>query len=305
MKAGLKYIAALLLLSTLSFQPSTCSAAAMLAFEGRITAVTTHGGQTSGLLYTVGTNDLRIERTETDRPYARDIVNLQSGEITLLFPNNRSFVRLKPPAANESAAPPGFPAMPAMPPGIGPQSQPQAAPAPPARIGPTNLADQPQMPAMPNMPSMPANPGMGSMPSMPTMPPPMMEQMELKPTGEKTNLLGFACEQYEIKQRGEVMKIWATDKLLPFQPYMQNQPHRFGPRMMEEQWGDLLKARKLFPLLAVLRFERPSLPGVGAPPAAGPERYRFEVKAITPEKITDETLFQPPPEYQEIQPLPF
>jgi hypothetical protein len=51
----------------------------------------------------------------------------------------------------------------------------------------------------------------------------------------------------------------------------------------------------LFPLLAILKFEN------------GPERYRFEVKAITPGKITgpDGTLFQPPPNYFEIQPLPF
>ena len=144
--------------------------------------------------------------------------------------------------------------------------------------------------------------------AMPMMPTPMMEKMELTATGEKTNLLGFACTRYEIKQRGETMEIWATEQLFPFQPYMQNQPHRFGPRMIEEQWGDLLKAKKLFPLLAVLRFERLSPPGAGTPPAAGPERYRFEVQSITPEKINSDDatrLFQPPPGYIEIQPLPF
>jgi hypothetical protein len=63
----------------------------------------------------------------------------------------------------------------------------------------------------------------------------------------------------------------------------------------------------LFPLLAVLRFERPPAPGAGTPPVTGLERYRFEVKSVTPEKITPATaakLFQPPPDYQEIQPLP-
>ena len=80
---------------------------------------------------------------------------------------------------------------------------------------------------------------------------------------------------------------------------------RVGPRMIEEQWGDLLKAKKLFPLLAVLRFERPPAPGCGVPPVAGPERCRFEVKSVTPEAITDDSLFQPPSEYQEIQRLPF
>lgn len=130
---------------------------------------------------------------------------------------------------------------------------------------------------------------------MPAMPMPMMQKTELQDTGQKTNLLGFACEQYEIKQRGETMEIWATDKLFPFQPYIQNQPHRFGPRMIEEQWPELVKEKKLFPLLATLKFDN------------GAERYRFEVQSVTPEKLTagDEQLFQPPTNYFEIQPLPF
>jgi hypothetical protein len=146
-------------------------------------------------------------------------------------------------------------------------------------------------------------PNMGGMPMM--MPPPMMDQPELKATTDTTNLLGYTCTRYEVRQHGEVMEIWAADKLLTFEPYLQNQPHRFGPRMIEEQWGGLLKAKHLFPLLAVLRFERPAMPGSNQPPEIGPERLRFEVTAITPQKITDAALFQPPPDYQEIQPLPF
>jgi len=136
---------------------------------------------------------------------------------------------------------------------------------------------------------------MPQMPAMPMMPPPMMEKVELKATGEKTNLLGFACEKFEIKQRGETMEIWATDQMLPFQNYVRNQPHRFGPRMIEEQWGGLLTAKKLFPLRASLRFDN------------GSERFRFEVQSVTPQKLTDDDakLFQPPTNYFEIQPLPF
>ena len=91
------------------------------------------------------------------------------------------------------------------------------------------------------------------------------------------------------------MEIWATDQLLPYQPWRQNQPPRFGPPRIEEQWGELLKAKKLFPLLATLKFEH------------GPEYLRFEVKSVTPEKIEDRdgALFQPPADYREIQPLPF
>jgi hypothetical protein len=74
--------------------------------------------------------------------------------------------------------------------------------------------------------------------------------------------------------------------------------------MIEQQWGQLLKTKKVFPLQAVLRFELPATPGSAAPPP-GQERMRFEVTSITQEKITDVALFQPPPDYQEIQPLPF
>lgn len=276
------------------------------AFEGRINAAFVQGARTNIFRYTVGPDDVRIEIVSNNWPNPVDIVERQSGAMTLLFPQNRSFVRLKPAAENPSA-PPGFPAMPAMPPGVGAQTQ--SPPSPPKNIGPTNLPGMPEMPAPPQMPAMPNMPAGGGMPAMPMMRPPMMpgmtEKMELQDTGQKTNLLGFTCEQYEIKQRGEVMEIWATDQLFPFQSYQQNQPHRFGPQMMEKQWGELLKAKKLFPLLAVLRFETPSLPGQAVPAPAGPERMRFEVQSVTPERITDNSLFQPPPDYQEIQPLPF
>ena len=130
--------------------------------------------------------------------------------------------------------------------------------------------------------------------SMPMMPG-MMEKMELQATGQKTNLLGFACQQYVLKQRGETLEIWATDQLLPYQPYVQNQPHRFGPQRIEEQWPGILTSRKLFPLLATLRYDN------------GAERFRFEVQSVTPQKLTDEEakLFHPPAGYFEVEPLPF
>jgi hypothetical protein len=273
-------VAGLALVLFLAFNIPSSTA---FAFEGRITAAMTRGGDSQTLLYTVGTNSIRIERLETDRPYPFDIIDLTSGQLTLLFSNNRSFVRL--PSADETAS-----ATPPLPPQMPPTSG-----GLPAHIGPANL------PGSPNMPQMPMG---GGMPAMPMMPPMPMEPMELTATMDTTNLLGYPCIRYEIKQRGEVMEVWATDKLLPFQPYLQNQPHRFGARMIEERWGELLKAKKLFPLLAVLRFES-SVGGGNAPSPAGPERMRFEVKAITPDKITDGTVFQPPPDYQEIQPLPF
>ena len=301
------------------------NSSSLQAFEGRVHATVTQGNQTDGLLYTVGTNFLRVEMTATNWPNPVDVLDLKSGALTLLFPHNRSFVRLKPVVEN-SSVPPGFPQMPGgLPPGVGPGPQPPGrpvmpnAPPPPGPppqlspgIGPTNVpgmsampnppampmpprvGPQPQPSAMPAMPNLPAAGGMPAMPTMPMMPLPM-EPMELRATGEKTNLLGFACEKFEIKQRGEVMEIWATDQLLPFQNYVRHQSPRFGPRMIEEQWAGLLTAQKLFPLRASLRFEE------------GTERYRFEVQSIAPQKLKEEDMksFQPPDGYFEIQPLPF
>jgi len=118
---------------------------------------------------------------------------------------------------------------------------------------------------------------------------------ELQATGQKSNLLGFACQEYQLKQRGETLEIWATDQLFPYQPYVQNQPHRFGPQRIEEQWPGMLTTRKLFPLLATLRYDN------------GAERFRFEVRSVTSQKLTDEEAkqFQPPDGWFEIQPLPF
>ena len=136
------------------------------------------------------------------------------------------------------------------------------------------------------------------------------EKLELKPTGKTEKILGYPCEQFEIKSRSETMEIWATDKLIPFQPYLRSAPARAGRRMIEEQWSALLKEKKLFPLRASLRFggaamtsgpleEKPEERAA----ATGAERFRFEVKLIKPEKLGDkqETLFQPPPGYAEIQ----
>ena len=130
------------------------------------------------------------------------------------------------------------------------------------------------------------------MPAMPMMPMPG-EKLELTPTKDAKDILGFPCTRYELKQRGQTLEVWATEKLLPFQQYLRDQPHRFGPRMLEEQWPEMLQTRKLFPLRVILRFDN------------GTETFRFEVKSVTPEKIADEKRFEPPVGYHELRPLPF
>ena len=298
-------------------------ASTAVAFEGRINAVMTQGNENNALLYTVGTTSLRVEMTATNWPNPVDILDRNSGTLTLLLPNNRSFVHVKsatdvatatapgplgmpmspgglPPGIRPQSAPiapsmPAMPNMPALPPGVGPQTQMTPAMPPPAMPA----RPQPPVGLPPGVgPQSAGGPGASGMPSMPAMPMmPMMPaaKLELQATGQKTNLLGFACQQYVLKQREETLEIWATDQLLPYQPYVQNQPHRFGPQRIEEQWPGMLTSRKLFPLLVSLRYD------------SGAERFRFEVQSVTPQKLTDEEakLFQPPDGYFEIQPLPF
>src|ERR1022692_581855 len=116
------------------------------AFEGRIHAVMTRGNETNALLYTVGTNFLRVEMTATNWPNPVDIVDRNSGAVTLLFPHNRSFVRLKPPAEN-SSMPPGFRQMPGgVPPVAGAQPQPPGMQVMPGGL-PPRVGPQAQPPA--------------------------------------------------------------------------------------------------------------------------------------------------------------
>ena len=132
-------------------------------FEGRIEAVQVRGDHSQRFVWQVGTNRLCIARAETNQPETRNLVALDTGEITFVFPHNRSYVRYRP--EMKSQTPDGFPEMPlppgGLPPGIGPQSgaaravEPSAAPR---RIGPSGFSGVPEMPVNPgmNMPAMPA-----------------------------------------------------------------------------------------------------------------------------------------------------
>jgi len=308
MKKKLKAVA---VVSILCIAPGLI-AATSAPFVGRINATLAQGDQSLPLLFTVGTNAVRVEITDTRRPHPINIRDRHSEGLTLVFPHNRSFVRLA--SATPPQTSPGPDGMPPLPqpmnatPGL-----PHDKPMTPQGIGPTNLPGVPPI-SMPKPPPGPpgglphglpaglppgigpqaegapgpaAGPGMSAMP----MTPPIMDQPpELKATGKTTNLLGFVCEQFELSQHGRKMEIWATDRLLPFPGYLRQQPHRFGPRMIEEQWHELLRARKLFPMHV-------NLDG----------RLLFAVTAVTPEKIEDQpqTLFQPPADYHQLRPLPF
>ena len=219
MSGRLKSLAALLL----ALVPCLPGLAQAAGFEGKIEIVVREEGETTSLLYRAAGDFLRIEISGSTAPNPIDLVDLKSGTLTMLFPQNQSFTRCQPARSAGS------------------------------------------------------------------------EKIELQPTGKNEKILGYDCAEYEIKTRGESMAIWATSELFSFWPYQRNQPEHLGPRMLTEQWPDLLAAKKLFPLRAVGKSD------------GGAENYRAEVKSITPEKAREDKgkLFEPPADYTEIQALAF
>ena len=162
----------------------------------------TLAGKATPLLYTIGEKALRLEITD-NKTAPVDLVSLESGGLTILFPHNRSFVRVMNGAAGK---PPGA------------------------------------MPAPPSVPSAGA-----PMPTMPPIPAPPQRQPELKPTGKKEKILGFACEQFEITDRGETIEIWATHDLVPFQNYFRDATPPFGPRSLRGTMGRAIAREEIVP----------------------------------------------------------
>jgi hypothetical protein len=270
------------------------------AFQGRINATFTRGGEALPILYTIGSNSIRIEVTGSSYPHPINIIDRQSGALTMVYPHSRSFMRMNSQAqadANRNL-PPGFPPASSLPPPAAVAGSSPGRPGP-NFLGATNFPRTPATlpPGIRPQTGSGSGPNFGAGASMPMMMPSMLpqEKIELIASTNKSVILGYPCTRYDATNRAERFEVWATDKLLPFIPYTQTSPPRFGPRMIEDQWPEWLKSRGVFPLKAGLRFEN------------GPERFHFEVQAIKAEKIidTEGKLFQPPAEYRETEPLPF
>jgi hypothetical protein len=278
---------------------SLCSAYCLQAFEGRIQTIITQGNEKASILYTVSANYVRIENADTNLPLAKNIISLDTQTLTLIYPHNHSFVRLKS-ATNPAKSPPEFPPVPeGTPPMPNPNLWPKPSGPSPATIGPPPLPNLPSnLPAMPSMPAgigpLAKSGGTMAMPRSPTMAGPK-EDLELTDSGVTTNYLGYDCTRFELKQRGFSMELWATKDLLPYYPWRQNPPPAIVPNLTEQQWPGLLRARGLFPLRASLKQDN------------GTEQMRFEVQFIRKEQITDPDgqWFQPPGDYHEIEPPPF
>ncbi len=304
-------------------------------FEGRVEIVLSRkGAENSTILYTVGAGNMRIESVDSKAQKPINIIDLKTGTTTLLFPRNHTFVHFPLPGSRPSMPAIDSRPMPlsSLPPGIGPQSGvldpraneqgaattappiPSLGASPPAGIGPNGsvngLTAYPVIPRSTAAPSFQSgfgpqfspsfgttSPGVGAasaaLPAMPLAG--EMEKVELAPTHISSNILGYHCVQYELKQQGETAEIWATSELFPWDPYLLGQPRSSGPQSIDEQWSKLLKAKGLFPLHVLVRF------------SDGSERSRLEVTSIKLQKLSldDFKAFELPAGYAEDQPLPF
>jgi hypothetical protein len=274
-------------------------------FEGTISATLTRDGtEPIHFLFTRKSNQLRIVNT-TNKLEPINILDLEARKLVIVFPHNTTFVRVdlakSEAQAERQPMPPNFPTPPAIdapPSGALPgRAGPQPSPLP-------NFPSPPPMPSMPAVPSggppalpMPMMPPSGyGAPGMPPMPamPGAFGVLELQKTDKTKTIQGFDCTLYTLSDRGENFEIWATDDtaFFPFRLLQRDSMSRhFGPRMLEEQWPELLQKKSLFPLEATLRME-----------PNGQERLSFKVDKIDNKSIDDpDALFSPPKDFYEIQ----
>jgi len=292
--------------------------------EGQLTLVITSGSRTETHLYQRKGDQLRIAQPGDLIPTPPlNLVNLRSGRVTILFPQNGTARTIettdeKPPAPSDSSTP-GFPSMPGLPPGIGPGAA--VVPATtepgqvPAGIGPD--LSQPTVPtdgttpALPETPlpgGVPANPAMPMMPEMPPIPggPDAVEAFVLKAGEETKTLHGYPCTRHtlDLPHEGR-LTLWLTpDKpLFPFHRLRTEGPESLRNADWPDQLAALLRSKGLFPLL-ITQHDREHSPAPEEKPARpGPERARWEVTSIqnTALKDPEESLFSTPETFHQLR----
>ena len=223
------------------------------AFEGTISATYARGGEAnkSNVVFTRQGNGLRIENT-TNKLEPVNIFDLAANRLTIIYPHNTTYVvsDLRKSSLSREAR---MPAMPL-----------------------NNIAVGAAGSAMPPIPPIPGQSGAS----------------ELKKTEQTKKIQGLDCALYVIENRGEKFEIWATGDaaLFPFHLIERDAVNgRFGPRMLEEEWVELLRAKSLFPLEASLRMNDVKT-----------EQLSFKIDKIEKRKTAEDAPFRPPEGYQEM-----
>lgn len=212
---------------------------------------------------------------------------------------------IPPPVIPPPALPDGSP----LPKGIGPQPAGSKTPTTPA------APQTPQTPGMPNIPS--GVPG-GGLPGNMPMIPGLTKEAKLIKGKESKMIHGYKCHRYLLETpRDGVITLWLSnaEDLPPFYLPIHSTPRSQGRVEWVRQWPALLREKKLFPMLAILR----NAPATPATPTKankknsktaqkntpqGREIARWEITKISPKPVTDpsKNLFKAPKNYYQIAP---
>ncbi len=207
-----------------------------LCAQGMIEARLTVGERVTDLRYSRQGDIVRIEEKRATAPSPPvTLLNVKTGDATICFRHNSTFLRI--PSARLSAKLP-VPGLPMAEPAMHPTGQPA-----PAVEG---MPAFPAMPEVPGSPPMPAFPGMsGQLPA-----------ANLERAGESRSLHGVNCAKYTASDPEEgTLEVWAADDLFPFFLPLHEAPRDRGRREFVESWPEMIREQGLFPMLATLRME--------------------------------------------------
>ena len=216
------------------------------------------------------------------------------------------------PAAPQSPA--GAPAIPEMPTPTLPDGSPLPngiGPQPGAGSARTVPGVNPGQPAVPG--GLPIGLPAGIPTDMPMMPG-QTEEMKLSAGKESKTIHGYLCQRYVMTLPGEgEMTLWLSDAadLPPFHLPLHEAPRARGRVDWLVQWPAVLRERKLFPMLAILRVapEQAAKPTEADTPATkiplkqGREIARWEITDISAKPISDQesSLFAIPLNYHQME----
>lgn len=154
----------------------------------------------------------------------------------------------------------------------------------------------------------------GGLPGGPPMMPGQAEKMKLIKGKESKTIHGYLCHRYLMTLPGEgEMTLWLSDAkgLPPFYLPLYRAPRARGRVDWRQQWPAVLREKKLFPMLAILRVatEKTRKPAKTDPaakkkaPKQGREIVRWQVTDISAKAIpdTEKTLFVVPKNYHRLE----
>lgn len=248
------------LLWFMGMMPPPLAANPVAFSEGEILLRQTAGEQTTEWRFTKSAKTLRIEQLTESRPPAPvNLIDLETGDITIIAPINRS-VRTFPAAAFERKEPretvAGQEVEWEIPPGVGANPSPPGVGATDPRQGTAPFPGGAGLPASPAIPGMPTIPEMpGGIPAFPDLP-------DQGPVGELVahddvrEIHGHSCRFHTMRLDGQQeLALWLATHpdLPPFALPVSDAPSPYGSRDLMQEWPAIIRRSGQFPMIVELR----------------------------------------------------